>query len=114
MKGAGAGLVLQVAHVTPALREAEGPLSIREAARLLNLSNNQVYNWLRLGLPFSRIHCGRGNDKVRVDAAELRDWMQDARPTVWVPDTSDGLDCNPAERQRRQAAVWAMLERWGL
>ena len=49
MKGAGAGLVLQVAHVTPALREAEGPLSIREAARLLNLSNNQVYNWMRFG-----------------------------------------------------------------
>ena len=37
MKGAGAGLVLQVARVTSALREASGPLSIREAARLLNL-----------------------------------------------------------------------------
>jgi predicted DNA-binding transcriptional regulator AlpA len=49
MKGAGAGMVLQVARVTPALRDASGPLSIREAARLLNLSNAQVYNWMRTG-----------------------------------------------------------------
>ena len=85
MKGAGAGLVLQVASVTQALRDASGPLSIREAARLLNLSNAQVYNW-----------------------------MQEARPTVWMPDMADCLDCDPEERERRQMAVWAMLERWGL
>ena len=114
MKGAGAGLVLQVARVTQALRDASGPLSIREAARLLNLSNAQVYNWMRTGLPFSRIHCGRGNDKVRIDAAVLRTWMQEARPTVWMPDMADCLDCDPEERERRQMAVWAMLERWGL
>ena len=114
MKGVGAGLVLQVAHVTPALREASCPLSIREAARLLNLSNNQVSNWMRQGLPFVRISCGRGNDKVRVDAAALRAWMHEARPTVWVTDTGDGLDCDPAEFQKRQMAVYAMLDRWGL
>ena len=114
MKGAGAGLVLQVARVTPALREASGPLSIQEAARLLNLSNAQVYNWMRTGLPYVRLKCGRGNDKVRIDAAVLRTWMQEARPTVWMPDMADCLDCDPEERERRQKAVWAMLERWGL
>ena len=114
MKGAGAGMVLRVASITPALREASGPLSIRQAARLLNLSNAQVYNWMRTGLPFTREHCGKGNDKIRVDAAALRAWMREARPTVWMTDTGDGFDCDPAEFQRRQTAVWAMLDRWEL
>jgi len=114
VKGEGAGLVLQVASITPALRDAEGPLSIRQAARLLNLSNNQVYNWMRHGMPFTRLKCGKGNDKVRLDAAELRAWMRETCPTVWMADTGDCLACEPEERQRRQAAVYAMLERWGL
>lgn len=114
MKGVGAGLVLQVANITPALRDAEGPLSIRQAARLLNLSGNQVYNWMRHGLPFTREHCGKGNDKIRVDAAALRAWMREARPTVWMTDIGDCLACDPEERERRQKAVYAMLERWGL
>ena len=114
MKGEGAGLVLRVASVTPALRDASGPLSIQAAARLLGLSSSQVYNWLYRGLPSARHRCGRGNDKVRIDAAELRTWLHEARPTVWVTDTGDGLDCDPAEFQKRQMAVYAMLDRWGL
>ena len=114
MKGEGAGLVLQVASVTPALRDASGPLSIQAAARLLGLSSSQVYNWLYRGLPSARHRCGRGNDKVRIDAAELRTWLHEARPTVWVPKPEDDLACDPAERQGRQTAVYAMLDRWGL
>jgi len=114
MKGFGAGLVLQAASITPALRDAEGPLSIGQAAKLLNLSTVQIYNWTRHGLPVTRIHLGRGNDKIRIDAAELRAWMREEKPTMWVPKHEDDLACDPDEYQRRQAAGRAMLERWGL
>jgi len=114
VKGAGAGLVLQAASITPALRDAEGPLSIGQAAKLLNLSTVQIYNWTRHGLPVTRVHLGRGNDKIRIDAAELRAWLTEAKPTVWVPKHEDDLACDPDEYQRRQMAGRAMLERWGL
>ena len=120
MKGAGASLVLQAASITPALRDAEGPLSIGQAAKLLNLSTVQIYNWTRHGLPVTRVHLGRGNDKIRIDAAELRAWLTEEKPTVteekptvWVPKHEDDLACDPDEYQRRQAAGRAMLERWG-
>ncbi len=102
------------AIITPALRAATGPLSIRQAARLLNLSGAQVYGWFDRGLPVVCLRQGRGNDKVRIDAAELRAWLTEAKPTVWVPKHEDDLACDPDEYQRRQAAGRAMLERWGL
>ena len=113
MKGFGAGMVKVPAIITPALRDATGPLSIRQAARLLNLSGAQVYGWFDRGLPVVRLRQGRGNDKVRVDAATLREWLKENQPTVWIQEETDGLLCTRSEYLQRLGMCQNMLERWG-
>lgn len=112
MKGENSGLVLRVARATLTLLEADGLLTIGQAARLLRLSNNQVYHWIRTGLPF--IPKGGNRRGAAIDAAVLRAWLAETRPMVWVPERNGAdLDCEPEEFRRRRAAVYAMLDRWG-
>lgn len=112
MKGFGAGMVKVPAIITPALRDATGPLSIGQAARLLNLGAGQVYGWFERGLPVVRLRQGRGNDKVRVDAAALREWLKENQPTVWIQADEDGLLCTRSEYLQRLGMCQNMKKRW--
>ena len=113
MKDTKAGMMRVPAVITPALSDATGPLGLVQVSQMLNLSKAQVYGWLGAGLPVTRIRRGPGNVKITVDAAELRAWLEEHRPAVWMPKYEDDLACEPEERQRRKRAVYDMLDRWG-
>ena len=53
-------------------------LSVREAAKLLNVPENTVYRWIQRGeLPASKIH-----DQYRLNRAELLEWATSQRISV--------------------------------
>ena len=59
-------------------RQPEMQLSVREAAKLLNVPENTVYRWIQKGeLPASRIH-----DQYRLNRAELLEWATLQRISV--------------------------------
>ena len=114
MKGFGAGMVKVPAIVTPALRDATGPLGLVQVSEMMCLSKAQVYGWLGAGLPVTRLRRGPGNVKITVDAAELRAWLEEHKPAVWMPVTGDDLLCTRSEYRERLSMCQNMLDRWGL
>ena len=114
MKDTKAGMMRVPAVITPALSDATGPLGLVQVSQMLNLSKAQVYGWLGAGLPVTRLRRGPGNVKITVDAAELRAWLEEHKPAVWMPVTGDDLLCTRSEYRERLSMCQNMLDRWGL
>ena len=112
MKDTKDGMMRVQAVITPALSDATGPLGLVQVSEMMCLSKAQVYGWLGAGLPVTRLRRGPGNVKITVDAAELRAWLEEHKPAVWMPVTGDDLMCTRSEYRERLSMCQNMLERW--
>ena len=108
-RGRPGGMVQKQVTVSAALQAANGILSMRQAAALLEISYPQLYRWVCEGLPI--IRKGRA---FRLDAATLRTWVSSEKPIAWEVTLDDGLTSDDAEHDRRMAACRQMMARWGI
>ena len=89
------GLLVYYVHCCPVLRnrEAEMKLLVKDAARLLDVSDKTIYRWIKQGsIPAYKL-----NEQYRFNRAELLEWATARRisisPEIFREEESEAHEC---------------------